>query len=183
MGCEDYLRRMWYMEGDRYPDPLPEKIKDFDPDKLTIEYCKKGVIVRNPAGPARGAHRARQWYLEWPDKAPIVKNYDVDDFLYFQTIEIMQRHLTEDADGVFCPMTPVHGGRLARYHNTDIDLGTVGSGAMMLTKACQDKLVQGGFQWPHYKGNDKYFHFFIQSNRKSYKFIAVKEDGLYFYLK
>ena len=71
---------------------------------LSVEICKKGFLVRNEAGPMGTGAVARQWVFEWPGKGPLVKFLDCDDILPQDSIEIMLKYLTEDCDGVICPL-------------------------------------------------------------------------------
>jgi glycosyltransferase involved in cell wall biosynthesis len=149
---------------------------------LAIEACKKGYLIRNPAGPMGSGAVARQWIFEWPEKRPLVKFLDCDDILAPDAIEIMLRYLTADCDGVLCPLARASSCRFVEVISGRFELGHMGSGSLLMRKESMEHMVQQGFEWPNKQGHDKEFIKFCLEH--GYKFNRVtKENFLYSYLK
>lgn len=175
------LKKWWYTPSDIPTGDNLDKTNGYSKDKLHIEMCDRGVLVRNPGGSNCSSHNARQWYFEWGGKSSVMKTLDADDILHPRAIDIMMRYMKSDVDGVFCPLLKTSSGRFGEIMKSDINSGTAGSGSMMLKKEFMDRIIQEGFQWPAKRGNDRYFFDFVHD--KGFNFVVVNETALYFYLK
>lgn len=174
---ESMIDKYWYTSEDsRTPS-------EFGP-KATVEYCKRGVLVRHLGGWTGHAGNARQWIFEWKGKSEYVKMYDSDDVLMPDCLRAMSRYLKDGVDGVLCPLMQVSENRLgAHMTNFDFRKGTVGSGSMLLSKKFMDKVVEMGFDWSKYRDHDKEFYLFLSDKLNQFSFISTSETALYLYLK
>jgi hypothetical protein len=174
---ESMIEKYWYTpEDSRIPS-------EYGP-KASVEYCKKGVLVRHLGAYTGHAGNARQWIFEWKGKSEYVKMFDSDDVLMPDCLKVMTRYLKDGIDGVLCPLLMIHENRLGSVMtNCDFKKGTVGSGSMLLSRIFMDKVMAMGFDWSKYRDHDKEFYLFLSDKLDQFSFVKTSETALYLYLK
>jgi hypothetical protein len=173
---EDFADKWWYTSQDNSRTNLVERLHPTVSKPLTIEYCTRGVIVRNPNGPMGSAGFARQWIFEWEGKSEYVKFLDSDDILTPECLQHMMNAITPDCAGVICPLYLVSSCRNARTFGAG-----AGSGSFLFKKEIMEHIVKKGFTWNRRPGHDRSFTNFLREN--NYKFNSLKENMLYIYMK
>jgi hypothetical protein len=173
---EKFAEKWWYTPQDSPRSNLIECPHHAVPLPLTLEYCTRGVIVRNPNGPMGSAGFARQWIFEWSGKSSYVKFLDSDDILAPECLHYMMKVMTPECAGVICPMFFVSACRMGR----PLGHGS-GSGSFLFKKETMEAIVKDGFVWNRNPGHDRPFTEYLKEKR--YKFNKTEEDLIYIYLK
>lgn len=172
-GCdviENFLNEFWYETHERKRSPATCN------ELVDVEYCCKGVLVRNYQGRTGNAWRARQWIFEWEGKSDFVKMLDDDDILMPSAIEIMMRYMTDDVDAVFHPLVHVSSSRLGNVDRNNI----YGAAQMLMRKTTMKMIIDLGFRWDKDHDDAQFYQFFKAQN---FKYVITKEDMLYLYIK
>lgn len=177
---EQTLQKWWYSPLDAIRDT--ENL-EWNGLPLTYEYCHRGVLIRNPSGPSKSAHNARQWLFEWNGLSPFVKNLDADDILTPQAVKLMMGYMGKGIDGVLTPILKTRQYSHSESLNVDFSRGVVGSGAMLLRKETLRRMISEGFSWPKGPAHDKGMLEFFRTKLSTYNFVPTKENALYLYLR
>ena len=175
---ESFADKWWYTSQDKPRSNILSVPHPTVPKPLTLEYCDRGVLVRNPNGPMGSAGFARQWIFEWEGKSKYVKFLDSDDILTPECLYNMMKNMTPECAGVICPVLFVSACRCGQVLGAGCS-----SSSFLFKRETMESIVKDGFEWNRRPGHDRSFTDYLRENKEKYIFNETKENVLYLYLK